>query len=157
MTCDRCGQDFDGARCSCGFVPKTYKSEWVTFQCAAPGCTNMIRERIDNHGSKICKWCHAKGLDDFCAEPFRSRSTGVLITKDEFGQDLYRVIALFSERELIREWQRLDVHRGERGRLDWYKTRDKELTDDIAALFGELDVDDQQRLLDRFEPVRVQA
>jgi hypothetical protein len=111
----------------------------------------------------ICAICQADMLGRVCAcgwkapaQPAEVKTVAVykepLIDRDEFGPTLYRVIALFAEREQVRKRQAHEVYKNERVNLAWYKSQDKDLTDAIVALMPELDPKDQTRLMDRFEP-----
>lgn len=101
----------------------------------------------------LCGWAPKRQI----AKPAVATYTEPLITREEFGVVLYETIKLFSEREQLRKLHAHDVWLGRRDRLEAWKRQEQDLTAQIVALMPQLSTDDQKRLLDRFEPVRVQA
>jgi hypothetical protein len=67
MTCEQCGDEFHGLKCSCGWKVPHLKiatddhpaDNWLTRQC--PSCQNVtIREHLTRTTATVCKWCLAK-------------------------------------------------------------------------------------------------
>jgi len=166
MICNRCTTVFYGNSCQCGWKASNSSSNdpmrgWVTFTCAAPNCgATIIRERINANGSSLCRFCRAKGVavEARMLQPFSALTTdGPVISKDEFGVDLYETIKRFSERKWLGQQYRdtatdLRIPPTERRiRLGDLRHREMKCTKIITDLMPKIDSDDVRRLLGKYE------
>ena len=73
-------------------IPNPTGQTWLLAQCQEPGCSVMIRS-LPGQQRQPCKW-HREGRA-YIADQIKYRYTNFpLISKDEFGQDLFEAITL---------------------------------------------------------------
>jgi hypothetical protein len=88
--CSRCNEE--PCNCIASSSPGGPKRVWLLQTCSEPGCTVVIRSLPGEQDAiPICKWHkggHAYNSDQIQGRP----NEGPLISKDEFGQDLFDAI-----------------------------------------------------------------
>lgn len=99
MTCFECAKEITAYPCACGYKPKELRvqEQWLVRRCTAPHCAVMVREQLADHEpAPVCKW--HKGARAYNSMAIASRPDGgPLISRDEFGQDLFEAIQVQSE------------------------------------------------------------
>src|SRR5689334_676195 len=102
MHCPECDSSLatDAVACTCGWRAATLvvATDWINQTCSSPGCTVVIRSRVGHQapGAPVCKWCQQGTAYYRIAESDPQRHFGPLVTKEEFGLDLYEAINLLS-------------------------------------------------------------
>jgi len=91
--CDQCGNQ----PCTCQKKAQTPKTLWLLQTCQAPGCAVVIRSHPDRPLlSPRCQW-HNQGRAYNSAQIKHTPGEGALLSRDEFGQDLFEAIAVQAE------------------------------------------------------------
>lgn len=152
------------SRCACGYSVTSLGHDpmqsWTTFECRAPNCHTVIRERIGATGSQFCRFCRERGVE-LHAKTVAPSPHGPNITMEEFGVELYKCITLCAQRQQIRQDYRhlvtnLNVKPAERKRrLDALTQREEALTKQIEVLFPKLNDADAARLFRQYDAVTV--
>lgn len=70
-------------------------TDWINQTCSSPGCTVVIRSRVGKQPSvPVCKWCQEGNTQYRKTESVQRSHTGPVMTREEFGRDLYEAIKL---------------------------------------------------------------
>ena len=76
-------------------APMNEQLNWLIHSCTTPGCQVTIRVPVgEQHKHGLCKWCHGKVAYNTRNPSASYASTGPFLSRDEFGQDLFRAIEL---------------------------------------------------------------
>ena len=126
-------------------------SDWINQTCSTPGCTVIIRSRIGQQdpGSPVCKWCLEGKSYYRHAESDQQHHFGPLMTKEEFGLDLYEAIELLSGIEMAKKKADLLTENGKipaaREAELWIQDAEKKLNALLER--GTIEPGDMRRLL----------
>lgn len=151
MTCPDCTRELAGTTCVCGWQAPALApvAQWVIRSCATPGCAVKIRSRITDLGPPTCKWCRTGTAYNTASANTSPPAGGPLLSREEFGDDLYHAIRLNAARlqceANARLYQRKGLTAQAAGATQKAVTCQKELQSILDR--GSLAPDDLRRLL----------